>query len=231
VGRCLAGGLCSAEGGSLSFTSLAILGGTFDPVHYGHLRTAQDVLEALNPTQFCFVPLRQAVHREQPQVSAEIRAAMLRAAIADNPRFMVDDCELTRSAPSYTVDTLRHFRQLHPDTQLLLILGEDAFAGFLEWHEPEVILSLAHLIVMQRPQKPVFSAALNALLTARRVQHTSDLAAELAGKILCLPVTQLAISANAIRARYAAGLDGRYLLPAAVDQIIQQLQLYQTHSV
>jgi len=188
------------------------------------------VLEALNPERIYFVPLRQAVHRDQPLVSADIRAAMLRAAIADNPRFVVDDCELTRSGPSYTVDTLRHFRQQHPDTQLLLLLGADAFAGFLQWHEPDAILSLAHLVVMQRPAQPAYSAAIETLLATHQVQTASELETALAGKILLLPVTQLAISASALRTRYAAGLDGRYLVPTAVDQIIQQLHLYQSQS-
>lgn len=207
-------------------SSLAILGGTFDPVHFGHLRTAQDVLEALQPERFCFVPLREAVHRDQPHTPPELRVALLRAALADNPRFQVDDCELTRSTASYSVETLRHFRQLYPDAKLYLVMGEDAFAGFADWHEPDVILSMAHLVVMQRSEKPAFDARIWELLETRQVESVAALQQSAAGKIVLLPVTQLAISASAIRARYAAGLDARYLLPPAVDRIIQRLGLY-----
>lgn len=133
---------------------IGILGGTFDPVHYGHLRTALDVQEALGLNEIRLIPLRDPPHRSAPLAPASQRLALLRAAIKDNPGFAVDSRELERSGKSYSVDTLHSLKQEQPERVLCLLLGSDAFDGFPEWHEPERILQLAHLVVMQRPGEP-----------------------------------------------------------------------------
>jgi len=131
---------------------IGVLGGTFDPVHFGHLRPALEVCQALGLRELRLVPLRCAVHRPQPLASPEQRLAMLRAAVAGEPGLTIDDRELRRPGPSYTFDTLRELRaEQGPKQGLCLLLGADAFRGFLSWQRPEGILDLAHLVVMRRP--------------------------------------------------------------------------------
>jgi nicotinate-nucleotide adenylyltransferase len=205
---------------------IGILGGTFDPVHYGHLRTALDVQEALGLERVHFVPLRHAVHREQPAVSAELRAAMLEAAIADHPGFVMDDRELRSSAPSYSLYTLQAFHREMPRKRLCFLLGMDAFSSFLQWHQPMGILELAHLVVMHRPGEKLHNQQLQGLVDERRAEQAEQLRQRQAGYIHFQPVTQLDISATDIRRRAAQGRSPRYLLPDAVATIIERLQLY-----
>ncbi|NCA87579.1 MAG: nicotinate (nicotinamide) nucleotide adenylyltransferase [Gammaproteobacteria bacterium] len=131
---------------------IGVLGGTFDPVHFGHLRPALEVRQALGLEELRLIPLRQAVHRSQPQASPEQRLAMLRLAVQGAEGLRVDDRELRRGGESYTHDTLVDLRgELGPAVGLGLLVGADAFRGFLSWHRPDDILALAHLIVMRRP--------------------------------------------------------------------------------
>ncbi len=131
---------------------IGVLGGTFDPVHFGHLRPALEVRQALGLEELRLIPLRQAVHRSQPQASPEQRLAMLRLAVQGAEGLRIDDRELRRVGESYTYDTLVDLRaELGPAVGLCLLVGGDAFRGFLTWHRPDDILSLAHLIVMRRP--------------------------------------------------------------------------------
>ena len=205
---------------------IGILGGTFDPVHYGHLRTALDVQEALGLERVHFGPLRHAVHREQPAVPAELRAAMLEAAIADHPGFVMDDRELRSSAPSYSLYTLQSFHREMPRQRLCFLLGMDAFSGFLQWHQPMGILELAHLVVMQRPGEELQNQQLQRLVDERRAGQAQQLRQRQGGYIHFQPVTQLDISATDIRRRASQGRSPRYLLPDAVATIIARLQLY-----
>ena len=131
---------------------IGVLGGTFDPVHFGHLRPALEVRQALGLEELRLIPLRQAVHRPQPQASPEQRLAMLRLAVQGAEGLRIDDRELRRVGESYTYDTLVDLRiELGPAVGLCLLVGADAFRGFLSWHRPDDILALAHLIVMRRP--------------------------------------------------------------------------------
>ena len=131
---------------------IGVLGGTFDPVHFGHLRPALEVRQALGLEELRLIPLRQAVHRSQPQASPEHRLAMLRLAVQGAEGLRIDDRELRRVGESYTYDTLVDLRiELGPAVGLCLLVGADAFRGFLSWHRPDDILALAHLIVMRRP--------------------------------------------------------------------------------
>lgn len=206
---------------------IGIFGGTFDPVHYGHLRTALDVAELAGLRQVRMTPLGSAVHRDQPETPAQIRLAMMRAAVADTPLLVVDDREISRGGQSYTYDTLAAVRRDIADQTLALILGADAFAGFLSWHRPHDILELAHIIVMERPGH-VLSAErqLAQLLDERRCESAAELAASEAGGILPVAVTQMEISASAVRDRVATGQSIRFLVPRAVETIIQNLGLY-----
>jgi nicotinate-nucleotide adenylyltransferase len=207
---------------------LGILGGTFDPIHHGHLRTALDVVEAIELDEVRLIPLRHAVHRGQPETPAALRLAMVQAAIAGEPRFVADDREIRRDAPSYTLHTLESLRAERGDTEPICVLvGGDAFAEFLTWHRPHDILALAHLVVMQRPGEPATTdPALHALDERHGAADAAALRAAPGGRILFQTVTQLAISATDIRARLGAGRSVRYLVPDAVLELIGRHGLY-----
>lgn len=207
---------------------IGLLGGTFDPIHHGHLRSALEVRARLRLRELRFVPLARAVHRAQPCASAEARLAMVTAAIAGQPGFAVDGREIARDEPSRTYDTLRALRaELGATEPLCLLLGGDAFNGFLDWYRPLEILELTHLAVMQRPGAPLpRDTELRVQLQRRRVLDPDELAAAPGGRIWVQAVTPLAISASAIRALIARGEDARFLLPDAVLAIIAERRLY-----
>ena len=206
---------------------IGILGGTFDPVHFGHLRTALDVMQGVGLTEVRFIPLHRAVHREQPKVPGSLRLRMLELAIADQPGFTVDDRELKRLGDSYMVDTLRSLRAELAQRPLGLILGGDAFKHFLSWRQPHAILQLAHLVVMQRPgHDRTDDPALMQLLEFHRATDEKELLHLPAGRIHFQPVTQLDISSTRIRNLIAAGHSPRYLLPEPVLQLLESQRLY-----
>ncbi len=206
---------------------IGILGGTFDPIHYGHLRTALDVMQAVGLEQVRFIPLHGAVHRDQPETPAELRLRMVQAAIEGTPGFLADDRELRRAGDSYTVDTLGSLRHDFPREPLCLLMGMDAFNGFPDWHRPEEILQLAHLVVMHRPglAQPTQPGA-RALLQKHRSVSRASLRRPGGGLIHLQPVTQLEISSTRIRALLGAGESPRYLLPDAVLALIEENRLY-----
>lgn len=206
---------------------IGIFGGTFDPVHYGHLKTVEHVLEKLNLEQVRLVPLGQAVHREQPIASAQQRIAMLRAAIADNQKLHVDDRETLKAGGSYSVETLASIKREMPDKTLCLIVGSDAFAGFSSWYQPETILSLAHIIVMQRPET-IFKAGLETehLLHDHVVADIHALTEKDNGGILFQDVPQLAISSTQIRQMVKNNEALTEVTPLAVAELIRQWDLY-----
>ena len=206
---------------------IGVFGGTFDPVHNGHLRTALDVQEALGIRRIHFVPLKEAVHRDQPGTPAELRCALVQAAVADQPGFIMDNRELHREGPSRSYHTLESFRREYPDEPLCFLMGGDAFNGYLQWHRPLEILELAHLVVMQRPDASRPGGELAALLDRSQTREAGDLHASPAGRIFLQPVTQLDISASDIRQRIAVGRSARFLVPEQVLGIIQQLRLYE----
>lgn len=201
---------------------IGIFGGTFDPVHIGHLRTALDVFEALELASLRFMPLGQAVHREGPVFSNEQRLAMLEAAIQGQPGFEVDRRELLSGEPSYTVTTLESLRgELGEEVPFCLLMGRDAFEAFHTWREPERILQLAHLVVMERPGEPLFlEEPLEVLSEGRITAEKGDLHRRPAGRIIFQQVTQLAISATDIRRRLREGRSLRWLVPEAVLRLL-----------
>ncbi len=202
---------------------IGIFGGTFDPVHLGHLRTALEVYEALGLEALRFVPLGRAVHRPPPHFSAELRLAMLEAAVADQPGFVVDRREIDSGSPSYTVHTLASLRaELGDEASLCLLMGRDAFAAFHTWREPDRILGMAHLVVMDRPGEPLFlEGPLETLVAGRITADKAALARAPGGRVLFQPVTQLAVSATDIRGRLAAGRSVRWLVPDAVWRMFE----------
>ena len=210
---------------------LGLFGGTFDPVHYGHLRLAEEAIAHLGLGGVRWMPAGQPPHREAPQVTATQRLDMVRRATAGNPRFSVDASEVEASAPSYTVHTLERLRrELGDRQQLVLLVGADAFAGLASWHRWRDIFTLAHIAVSHRPGFPVETASLPLELAdefnARRQADASALQAAPAGAIVTFAMTQLAISATQVRKLLANDLSARYLLPDDVLDYIQIHSLY-----
>lgn len=207
---------------------LGLLGGTFDPVHNGHLRAALDVCEAGELDQLRLLPCHIPPHRETPRVDAATRLDLLQAAIrGEEPQLVVDDRELRRDAVSYTIDTLHSLHLDFPAAHLCLLLGMDSFNSLPSWHRWRELGELAHLVVMRRPaidetDDPVLARWLH----ERRTADWADLRDEAAGRVLFQPVAQLGISASMVRERLAAGRSARYLLPESVWQQIQEQKLY-----
>jgi nicotinate-nucleotide adenylyltransferase len=206
---------------------IGIFGGTFDPIHFGHLRTAFELLQVLGLAEVRFVPAGEPPHRDAPGCAAEHRLAMVRAAVADQPGFVADDREVRRAGASYTVTTLRELRAELPGRPLCLIVGMDAFLGLPQWHEWRTILDLAHLVVAPRPRwSPPESGTLHDLIVERSARAHADLRATVAGRILIQPVTQLEISSTELRDLIVSGRDPRYLLPDAVRAIMHDTRCY-----
>ena len=196
---------------------LAIFGGTFDPIHIGHLRAAWEASEALD-AEVRIVPAKIPPHRPQPIASATERAAMLRAALAGQQRLQLDLRELEREGPSYTFDTLTSLRaEIGAERPLVLLIGADAFAGLSEWHRWRELFELAHMCVLTRPaQIPAMPEALAAEVAARKAESLAGLRAAAAGKVLDMVVSALGISATRIRALLAEGREPRWLVPQAL---------------
>ena len=189
---------------------LGLFGGTFDPPHVGHLIVAQDALRALGLDRIAFVPAAVPPHkRGVPITAAPLRLAMVRAALAGDDRFVVDDIELTRPGPSYTVDTLRAYRDRHGDARLFLLLGADQYADFATWRETGAIRQLATLAVL-----------------GRGGDSGSDGDGDGDENVVRVAVTRIDIASTDIRRRTAAGEPIRYLVPAAVEQLIRERALY-----
>lgn len=203
---------------------IGIYGGTFNPVHYGHLRTALEVKELFALDQLRLIPCRLPAHRDAPEVSAELRLRMLEIAASNTAGLFVDRRELDRPGPSYMVDTLQSLRAEHPEQTLVLFMGLDAFAGLERWYRWQTLFELAHLVVMTRPActRPTLSA----FLQQRLCQDRQQLQQQRAGLLCFANVTALDISASLIRQLIAHGRDPQFLLPDEVIGFIRQHQLY-----
>ncbi len=205
---------------------LGVFGGTFDPVHLGHLSVAWEAAELLG-AEVCLVPANVPPHRPAPMASAAERVAMLRVALRGQDRLTLDTRELERSGPSYTVDTLAELRAEVGQRALVLLVGADMFVQLPAWHRWRELFALAHVGVLSRPgvgaQLPV---ALERELQARRLADLGALAHLPAGRIVQLEVTPLEISATRVRALLAAGRDPRYLLPAGLFEDPDLLRAY-----
>ena len=210
---------------------VGILGGTFDPIHYAHLRLAEELADALDLAQVRLVPASVPPHRASPQVSAAHRADMVRLACGDNTRFVLDDRECRRAGPSYTVDTLLELRaELGSARSLCLLMGLDAFLGLATWSRWERLFDLAHVVIAHRPGFALDPGAVPATLTreleARRAQATRALQQSPAGLVWLQAVTPLDISATAIREAIREQRSPRYLLPDSVLDYIHRSSLY-----
>lgn len=210
---------------------IGILGGTFDPIHFGHLRLAHEAAELCGLTRVRLVPGGTPPHRERPGTPAQARLDMARLAAAGNPLLEVDDREVRRAGPGYTVDTLLELRaELGEAQPLCLLVGADAFLGFPTWSRWPRLFELAHVIVAARPGFVLDAATLPGPLaeqtTGRIADEAAALAAAPAGRVFVAAIPPLAISATALRDKLASGRSVRYLLPDAVLQYIATHHLY-----
>ncbi len=212
---------------------LGIFGGTFDPVHFGHLRLAEEAIQHLGLAGVRWIPAGQPPHRATPQVTSAHRLAMVLRSTADNPRFSVDAAEVEAARASYTIDTLTRLRAFFgPAQPIVLLVGADAFAGLPSWHRWEEILTLAHIGVSHRPGFPIDAAQLPSVLAelyaARRSLTPDALRHSPAGRIVTFAMTQLDISATQIRKCLNNQTSARYLLPDSVLDYIHTHQLYRS---
>ncbi len=210
---------------------IGVLGGTFNPVHIGHLRSALEVAEQLGLDELRMIPNARPPHRDAPQVSAQDRLAMVEQAVAGVPLLSVDDRELKRERPSYSIDTLESLRaELAVEDQLFLLLGWDAFCGLPTWHRWEELLDHCHILVLQRPDADSEAPqALRDVLAARSVSDPLAMVGP-SGQIAFVWQTPLAVSATQIRNLLASGKSVRFLVPDAVLAYINAHGLYRAQN-
>jgi len=210
-----------------SAAAVAVFGGTFNPIHFGHLRSALELIETLGLAQLRFMPAAQPPHRERPEVSAEHRAAMVELAITGEPRFACDTRELDREGPSYTVDSLLELRaELGDQRGICLVMGCDALLGLPRWHRWEELLNLAHLVILARPGWQLPSEGPVADVLRDHGGSAADLGQQPAGRVITQTLRPQDISATNIRALLQLGLSARYLLPESVLAYIAERGLY-----
>jgi nicotinate-nucleotide adenylyltransferase len=208
---------------------IGLLGGTFDPVHFGHLRPALEIQESIGLDEVRLLPSHVPPHRSQPHATPQQRLAMLNAAVAGDPVFTVDTREFEREGPSYTFDTLQSLRAELAGTSLSLLIGMDAFREFSSWHRWREILDYAHLVVMTRPGKAAPGGGeLADFISLHRVADAATLKSRSSGLLLFHPVTQLEISGTQIRKLLASGNRADFLLPKSVLEVIFSEGLYGT---
>lgn len=206
---------------------IGIFGGSFDPIHYGHLRPAREITDALGLDLLLFIPSGLPPHRDAPVAKPEQRLAMLRAALADEPRFRLDERELRRSGPSYTVDTLMSLRAEYPADTLVLVVGADAFLGFPRWKRWRELFGLAHVAVAHRPGWQLSPGGeLGDEMERRRADDVRKALGRPAGSVLLQTVTPQDISSTQVREAAAAGRELAALVPASVARLISDSHCY-----
>lgn len=211
--------------------AIGIFGGTFDPVHYGHLRAATEASELLPLDRFHLLPAGSPPHRSRTFASAGHRLAMLALATDEYPELLVDDREVRREGESYMVDTLAEIRSETNDTPLVLMVGQDAVNRLDGWYQWRRLFELAHLVVMRRPgSRHEYSGELFEELQPRLIDDPELLTGKPAGCVLPLEVTQLEISSTGIRDLIASHRSPRFLLPESVIEYIEKHGLYRAHS-
>ncbi|MBZ4201428.1 MAG: nicotinate-nucleotide adenylyltransferase [Methylotenera sp.] len=210
---------------------IGLLGGTFDPIHFGHLRMAEELAQSLQLDTVKFIPAATPPLKTPPQVSANHRSAMVKLGIAGNPCFALDERELTRGGPSYTVDTLRSLRsELNAHDSMVMFVGSDAFKQFNRWHQWQDIIQLCHIALVDRPNgsmPTVLNEELVAFLHRHYTENSLDLQSQTAGFITMQAITPLTISSTALREQIKQHQSARYLSPDNVLDYIDQHRLYQ----
>ena len=206
---------------------IGLMGGTFDPLHNGHLRVAIEAYERLSLDHVRLIPLHEPNHRAGPVAAPALRLAMLRAAL--RPPLELDSSEIERGGVSYTVDTLLALRERWPTRSLCLLIGRDAYHGLPRWHRAGELLSLAHIVVASRPTSEArHDPALDVLVANAQAEWVEELHDKRAGRVFFLDIPLLPIASSELRARCTAGRNIRHLVPESVDDFITQHSLYRS---
>ena len=206
---------------------LAIFGGTFDPVHYGHLRCADEARQKLNLETLFLLPAGTPPHRKPPRVSTKQRLDMLQLALPEFPRLKIDDREIQRDGPSYMVDTLLELRAEFPTRPLLLLIGQDAANHLHSWHRWEQLFELAHIVILTRPgAKAQYRQDFEKQIQRRLSGDVTGLLQSNAGGVLQLEVTPIDISATTIKSIIRLGRSPSTMLPELVLAYINENRLY-----
>ena len=204
---------------------IGLMGGTFDPLHNGHLRVAIEAYESLSLDHVRLIPLHEPNHRAGPLATPALRLAMLRAAL--HSPLELDSSEIERGGVSYTVDTLLALRERWPTRSLCLLIGRDAYHGLPHWHRAGELLSLAHIVVASRPASETrHDPALDELVANAQAARVEELHDMRAGRVFFLDIPLLPIASSELRARCAAGRIIRHLVPESVDDLITEHSLY-----
>lgn len=206
---------------------IGILGGSFDPIHYGHLHIAQALYQQLHLREVRFIPCKNPVIDKKVYANAQQRLIMLQRALQDYPYFSIDERELQRTTPSYTIDTLISLRSELGNTPLGLILGDDNLAGLNHWHQWQSLIQYAHLLIVPRPdQAKTYPADIDAFVKRYQIDDPSLLSQQASGLLLTTHVKPLPISATFIRKKIASGQYPVGLLPPNVLDYILEQKLY-----
>lgn len=205
---------------------IGVYGGTFDPVHYGHLRTALEVKELFGLNEVRLIPCKTPPHRAQPMASPKMRLQMLHLAVEAESGLVVDTRELDRDGPSFMVDTLNSIRAEEGSVPIFLFIGSDAFNYLTHWHEWEHLFDFAHIVVMSRPGTRHSPHDLNPFFKTRYSESLCDLKNRPFGALFFQEVTRLDISATQIRRVFSENRNPRFLLPDPVIDFINQNRLY-----
>ncbi|MDA7746209.1 nicotinate-nucleotide adenylyltransferase [Psychromonas sp.] len=208
-------------------TAIGFLGGTFDPIHFGHLRPALEIQQALNLQALYLMPNYIAPHKSTSLATTAQRIDMVKLAIQETPNLQIDTRELHRETPSYTIDTLKLLREQHPNTPICFIMGMDSLIQFDTWYQYQDILTYCHLVISHRPGwAPTFNEIVSSLLTQHQIDDPALLHQQLAGKIYFQSTSQLDISSSSIRALLSENKSINFLTPSAVCAYINQHQCY-----
>ena len=212
---------------------VGIFGGTFDPIHYGHLRIAEEIVKTVGLQKLYFVPAGMPRLRHSPVASPQHRVEIVRLAIQKNPDFVLDEREINRGGVSYSIDTVREFKQeFGEEIRLCFVLGADAFINLPEWNNWKELFNLCNFIVSTRPGytltliKELLSKELREECSQRWVSNTESLRKDTSGLIFIASTTMLDISATSIRAHIADGRNVRHLVPSATVNYISENKLY-----
>ena len=208
--------------------AIGFLGGTFDPIHFGHLRPALEMCERLSLQQLFIMPNHIAPHKSETQCTALQRSEMVKLAIASQPMMTIDTRELTRDKASYTIDTLKELKQIYPTTPICFMMGMDSLLSFNSWYKWQEILDYCHIVVSQRPQwHPNFNTTVKEMVDRCHTLNIQDLHNIDHGKIYFQDTSQLDISSSYIRQLSHDQLSIDFLVPESVAQYIKQNNLYQ----
>jgi len=218
--------------GNKNNKAIGFLGGTFDPIHFGHLRPALEIQQALNLQTVYIMPNYIAPHKSKSIASTEQRIEMVKLAIQDTPNLQIDTQELLRNTPSYTVDTLKLLRQQNPNTPICFIMGMDSLINFNTWYKYQEILNYCHLVVSHRPGwTPKFNQIVSDLLSNHQIDNTKLLHQDLAGHVYFQSTSQLDISSSNIRHLIASKQSIQFLTPQSVCCYIDKQYCYNSKDI